>query len=80
MAAGIGARRALGRLGYAPLGVRRGVVERQIAAAFPDWDAARVAQVARGAYDHLGRIAVETALMPPLGQHGVRDLVSRTTG
>ena len=71
---------ALGRLGYAPLGVRRGVVERQIAAAFPDWDAAHVARVARGAYDHLGRIAVETALMPSLGQRGVRDLVSRTTG
>ena len=71
---------ALGRLGYAPFGVRRRVVERQIAAAFPDWDANRVAQVARGAYEHLGRLAVETALLPSLGQSGVRDLVSRTTG
>jgi Kdo2-lipid IVA lauroyltransferase/acyltransferase len=71
---------ALGRLGYAPFGVRRRVVERQIAAAFPSWDPARVARVARGAYEHLGRIAVETALMPSLGQGGVRDLVSRTTG
>jgi Kdo2-lipid IVA lauroyltransferase/acyltransferase len=71
---------ALGRLGYSPFGVRRRVVERQIAAAFPDWDAERVAQVARGAYDHLGRLAVETALMPSLGRSGVRDLVSRTTG
>jgi len=71
---------ALGRLGYSPFGVRRRVVERQIGAAFPEWDATRVAQVARGAYDHLGRLAVETALMPSLGQSGVRDLVSRTTG
>ena len=71
---------ALGRLGYSPFGVRRRVVERQIAAAFPEWDPRRVAQVARGAYDHLGRLAVETALMPSLGQRGVRDLVSHTTG
>jgi Kdo2-lipid IVA lauroyltransferase/acyltransferase len=71
---------ALGRLGYAPLGVRRRIVERQITAAFPEWDAEHVARVARGAYDHLGRLAVETALMPSLGQRGVRDLVSRTTG
>lgn len=71
---------ALGRLGYSPFGVRRRVVERQIAAAFPEWNAERVAQVARGAYDHLGRLAVETALMPSLGRSGVLELVSRTTG
>ena len=71
---------ALGRLGYAPFGVRRRVVERQIAAAFPKWDADRVAQVARASYDHLGRVTVETALMPSLGPGGVRDLVARTTG
>lgn len=71
---------ALGRLGYSPFGVRRRVVERQIAAAFPEWNADRVAQVARGSYDHLGRLAVETALMPSLGKKGILDLVSRTTG
>lgn len=71
---------ALGRLGYSPFGVRRRVVERQIAAAFPEWNADRVAQVARDAYDHLGRLAVETALMPSLGKKGILDLVSRTTG
>ncbi len=71
---------ALGRLGYSPFGVRRRVVERQIAAAFPEWSADRVAQVARGSYDHLGRLAVETALMPSLGKKGILDLVSRTTG
>lgn len=71
---------ALGRLGYSPFGVRRRVVERQIEAAFPEWDAARAAQVARGAYDHLGRLAVETALMPSLGRQGILELVSRTSG
>lgn len=71
---------ALGRLGYSPFGVRRQVVERQIAAAFPDWHPDRVAQVARGAYDHLGRLAVETALMPSLGKGGVLKLVARTSG
>lgn len=71
---------ALGRMGYSPFGVRRRVVERQIAAAFPEWNADRVAQVARGSYDHLGRLAVETALMPSLGKKGILDLVSRTTG
>jgi KDO2-lipid IV(A) lauroyltransferase len=56
------------------------VVERQIAAAFPTWNAERVAEVARASYDHLGRLAVETALMPSLGRKGVLELVSRTTG
>ena len=71
---------ALGRLGYAPLGVRRNVVERQIAGAFPEWETNRVAEVARAAYDHLGRVAVETALMPALGRQGILDLVAHTTG
>jgi Kdo2-lipid IVA lauroyltransferase/acyltransferase len=71
---------ALGRLGYTPFGIRRAVVERQIAAAFPTWNAERVAEVARASYDHLGRLAVETALMPSLGRKGVLELVSRTTG
>lgn len=70
----------LGRLGYSPFGVRRAVVVRQIAGAFPEWDAKRVEQVARAAYEHLGRVAVETALMPALGRRGVLDLVARTTG
>ena len=55
-------------------------MERQIAAAFPEWDVDRVAQVARASYDHLGRLAVETALMPSLGRERILDLVSRTSG
>jgi Kdo2-lipid IVA lauroyltransferase/acyltransferase len=62
------------RLGYRPLGIRARVVEDQIAAAFPEWDRARVRRVARGAYDNLGRVSVEAALLPSLGSAGVRRL------
>jgi KDO2-lipid IV(A) lauroyltransferase len=67
---GLGFRRAsafgarVGRLGYRPFGIRRRVVERQIAAAFPEWDAARVAATARAAYENLGRTTIETAVLP----------------
>lgn len=71
---------ALGRLGHHPFHVRRGVVERQIAAAFPQWDIDQVHRVARRAYDHLGRLAVETALLPALGREGVLELASQSTG
>ena len=54
---------AIGSLGYSPLGIRRGVTERQIAAAFPELDRAGVARVARASYRNLGRVAVEAALL-----------------
>ena len=53
----------LGRLGYAPFGIRREVVEKQIAAAFPDWDREKVGATAIAAYESLGRTTVETAVM-----------------
>lgn len=62
------------RLGYRPLGIRARVVEDQIAAAFPEWNRARVQRVARAAYDNLGRVSVEAALLPSLGNAGVRAL------
>jgi KDO2-lipid IV(A) lauroyltransferase len=77
-ASAFGAR--LGRLGYRPLGIRRGVVERQIAAAFPEWTPAAVREVARGAYENLGRTAVETAMLASLGPRGVLDLFSGVDG
>jgi KDO2-lipid IV(A) lauroyltransferase len=64
----------LGRLGYAPLGIRRGVVERQIAAAFPDWDAARVESTARGAYENLGRTTIEAAVLPQYDRQQILQL------
>jgi KDO2-lipid IV(A) lauroyltransferase len=74
-AAAVGAR--LGALGYWPLRVRRGVVESQIAASFPDWDVDRRREVARGAYEHLGRTAVEAALLPTLSH---ADVIARFEG
>ena len=64
----------LGRLGYAPFGIRRGVVERQIAAAFPEWDVARVRETAIAAYESLGRTTVETAILSRYGPDTVLGL------
>lgn len=58
----VGARVAA--LGYWPLGIRRQIVERQLAIAFPELDAASIERLARAAYEHLGRVAVEAALLP----------------
>lgn len=68
---------ALGAAAYRPLGVRRRVVERQIAAAFPELDAAGVREIAAGAYRHLGRVAVETAFMSRMGPTEVLALFER---
>ena len=70
----------LGVLGYAPLGIRRDVVERQIAGAFPELDGAGVRELARRAYAHLGRSTIETALLSSLGREGILDLVTEVTG
>jgi len=77
-AAAIGA--ALGRAGYRPLGIRRDVVEQQIAAAFPEFPPARVHEVAERSYASLGRTTVEAALLPRLGPRGVLDLFARVDG
>jgi len=70
----------LGALGYRPLGIRRGIVERQIAAAFPDRDAAEVTRIARAAYEHLGRSAMEIAILPSLGPSGVLRVFDEPDG
>lgn len=71
-AGSIGAR--IGALGYRPLGIRRGVVERQIAAAFPGLDDVNVKRIARASYEHLGRTSIEAALLARLGRAAVVDL------
>jgi len=71
-AAALGER--LGTLGYKPLGVRRKVVERQIAAAFPGLDEAEVLRIARESYAHLGRTTIETALLGTLPSNAVLGL------
>jgi KDO2-lipid IV(A) lauroyltransferase len=67
----IGAR--IGALGYRPLGIRRRVVERQIAAAFPGLGEDGVVKIARAAYEHLGRSSIEAAVLPRLGRQAVLD-------
>ena len=70
-AGNIGAR--IGALGYRPLGIRRGVVERQIAAAFPELAEADVRRIALGAYENLGRSSIEAAILARLGPNAVLD-------
>lgn len=78
MACRIGA--TIGQLGYRPLGIRRGVVTRQIAAAFPELPAMEVARLARAAYAHLGRTTIEAALLSRAGQRGILELVDEVAG
>ncbi len=77
-ASNFGAR--LGLLGYRPFGIRRGVVEEQVARSFPELDAEGVARVARGAYESLGRTTVETAILPGAGKERVLELFTQVDG
>lgn len=77
-AGALGAR--LATLGYWPFRIRRHVVERQIAAAFPGLDDAEVQRIAKGAYAHLGRIVGETAVLPSLGKDDILGMVESADG
>ncbi|HVE80438.1 MAG TPA: lysophospholipid acyltransferase family protein [Gemmatimonadaceae bacterium] len=77
-ASGFGAR--LGALGYRPLGVRRGLVLKQIAGAFPELPPPEVRRIARAAYESLGRTAIETALLGTMGTGGVLELFEGADG
>ncbi|HET7585827.1 MAG TPA: lysophospholipid acyltransferase family protein [Gemmatimonadaceae bacterium] len=70
----------LGALGYAPFGIRRRVVERQIAAAFPELDRDEVRRLSKASYRHLGRVATEAALLPRLDRAQLLALVERVDG
>ncbi|HEX6535132.1 MAG TPA: lysophospholipid acyltransferase family protein [Gemmatimonadaceae bacterium] len=70
----------VGALGYRPFGIRRGVVERQIAAALPALPEHELRRIARGAFEHLGRVAVETALLSRLGRDDVLALFEDVQG
>lgn len=70
----------MGLLGHWPLGIRKDVVEKQIAAAFPEWTDDDVKRTARASYAHLGRTSVEAALLPTLGHRGVLQLVEQVDG
>lgn len=70
----------LGALGYRPLGIRKRVVERQIAAAFPELGPRAVVKLARESYEHLGRTFIESALLDSLGPDGLQKLVETVEG
>jgi KDO2-lipid IV(A) lauroyltransferase len=70
----------LGALGYRPLGIRKRVVERQIAAAFPDLRRVAVKRLAGESYRHLGRSFIESALLDSLGKDGLQKLVETVEG
>jgi len=74
----VGAR--IGALGYWPIGIRRGVVTRHLAACFPELDDAARATLARQSYEHLGRVAMESALLSRLGPESIRDLLEGVDG
>lgn len=77
-ASDLGAR--IGTLGHRPLGIRRTVVERQIAAAFPEWDAARVSATARATYENLGRTTIEAAVLSRYGNNKILELFDEPEG
>ena len=71
---------SIGTLFYAPLGIRRRVAEKQIAAAFPEFSSREVRRVARESYRHLGRVAAETALLSRLDTKGVLEHFAGSDG
>ena len=70
----------IGSFGFRPLGIRRDVVESQLRASFPDMGDGEVLRISRASYAHLGRTAIETALLPSLGSSQILDLVSSLSG
>jgi KDO2-lipid IV(A) lauroyltransferase len=77
-ASNIGAR--IGELGYSPAGIRRDVVEKQIAAAFPDIDQSHVQRIARESYRNLGRNAIEAITASNRTPEQILELVHQVDG
>ncbi len=65
--------RTAGDLARSPLGLRRGVAERQIAASFPGHRRAWVEAVARAAYRHFGRELLTTLALARRGPGAVLE-------
>ena len=70
----------IARVAYKPIGIRRGVVERQIAAAFPDRSPSEVEVLAGRSYESLGRTSIETATMPGTSTPDILARVERVEG
>jgi KDO2-lipid IV(A) lauroyltransferase len=71
---------SIGRLGYAPLKIRRAVVEKQLSAVFPEKDPSEIARIARAAYGHLGRTSIETAVLPSYSPTQIIGLFEEVEG
>jgi Kdo2-lipid IVA lauroyltransferase/acyltransferase len=71
---------AIGHLGYAPLGIRRRVVERQVEAALGEHDRAEIERISRAAYGNLGRTSFETALLPSRSKQQIIELFEEVHG
>jgi len=70
----------LGRFAYRPVGIRRGVVERHLAAAFPDMPVDERTRTARAAYESLGRTSIETAVLAGTPRERLLAMVAETDG
>ncbi len=70
----------IGRLGYAPLKIRRAVVEKQLSAVFPEKSRDEIERIALAAYGHLGRTAIETAVLPSYSATQIIDLFEDVNG
>jgi Kdo2-lipid IVA lauroyltransferase/acyltransferase len=70
----------IGALGYAPFGIRRAVVERQVRAAFPGLAESEVLRIARESYESLGRTSIETAVLPTYTREQVIGLFDEVHG
>ncbi len=68
----------LGRFAYSPVGIRRRIVERHIAAAFPDYTPAQIERTAIAAYESLGRTSIETAVLAGTSPEKITQLISET--
>lgn len=68
----------LGRLAYSPVGIRRKLVERHIAAAFPDFSRRDVTRIAIAAYESLGRTSIETAVLAGTSRERILAMVTET--
>lgn len=68
------------RLAYWPLGIRRGVTTRQIAAAFPERSPAEVDDIAARSYESFGRTTFETAILPGTSREEIIARIERVEG
>ncbi|MHB0947739.1 MAG: lysophospholipid acyltransferase family protein [Gemmatimonadaceae bacterium] len=71
---------ALGALGHHPFGIRRAVVEQQIAASFPEWPREQVERVSLESYRSLGTTSIEAAILGKLGAPDVLAMFSGAEG